>query len=707
MKKTLKNKKLQEAVPISRRNQPHAKRILPLMLSSVLGAMPMAQAATINVGGGCSLVDAITAANSDTATGGCSAGSGADTIELESSTIYTLTVANNNDDSDNGLPSITSEITINGNGSTISRDGMAPDFRILYVAETIGELTLNELTIQNGYITEDDPFLPLKDFVGSGILNRGTLTINNSTVSGNHIRNTSTFDGVPTNGGGIWNSGTLTLNYTVVMGNSAFFKYLDVGMRTDNESGSGGGIWNSGILTLSNSTVMGNQTHESGGGIWNSGTLMLINSTVEDNSASGDYSYHSSHFDTYRDVRNVGSGGGIWNSGALTLLDSIIINNKTDNGGGGILNGGTVTLSNSSIAGNSAFGNDYRYYDRHYDGSGSSRTDDQDTGSGGGISNSGTLTLTNSTVEGNEANSKGGGISSDGTLTLLNSTIAGNSAFGNYYHFFRDKTHYPFTESEEQGTIGSGGGISNSGTLTLTNSTVAGNDVNSTGGGIKNSNSMTLLNSIIANSLNGGDCINEGTLSSTNNLIEDGTCSSAFSPGTDPNLGPLQDNGGPTQTYALLTGSPAIDAGTNDGCPNTDQRGVTRHGTCDIGAYEYQGIPTYVDLLSLTATGSYHPEFNLYYADIQWETGLEIDSSHFEILKSAEPEGPYQAIRIWYYDGQYYQTERISAQGEGWKYRVFDPFVPAGETYYYQLKEVDIYGISTEYGPVFATMPNP
>ena len=63
------------------------------MLCSLLGlsAMPMAQAATINVDGGCSLVDAITAANSDTATGGCSAGSGADTIELESSTTYTLT----------------------------------------------------------------------------------------------------------------------------------------------------------------------------------------------------------------------------------------------------------------------------------------------------------------------------------------------------------------------------------------------------------------------------------------------------------------------------------------------------------------------------------------------------------------------------------------------------------------------------------------
>jgi len=209
----------------------------------------------------------------------------------------------------------------------------------------------------------------------------------------------------------------------------------------------------------------------------------------------------------------------------------------------------------------------------------------------------------------------------------------------------------------------------------------------------------------------GGDCINEDTLepSSTNNLIEDGTCSSAFPPGTDPNLGPLQDNGGPTFTHALLAGSPAIDVGSNADCPETDQRGVTRpiNGICDIGAYEYQGIPTYIDLLSLKATGAYHPEFGLYYTDIQWQTGLEIDTNHFEILKSTKQEGPYQPIRVWYeQDGQYYPTERISAQGEAWKYRVFDPDVSARQTYYYKLEDIDIYGISRQPGPVSATMPD-
>jgi hypothetical protein len=85
------------------------------------------------------------------------------------------------------------------------------------------------------------------------------------------------------------------------------------------------------------------------------------------------------------------------------------------------------------------------------------------------------------------------------------------------------------------------------------------------------------------------------------NLEDASTC--AFSgPGdltnTDPMLGPIQDNGGPPWTHALLPGSPAINAGTNSGCPGADQRGVKRplFGTCDIGAYEY-GFFQYLPVL--------------------------------------------------------------------------------------------------------------
>src|SRR5262249_37573460 len=150
-----------------------------------------------------------------------------------------------------------------------------------------------------------------------------------------------------------------------------------------------------------------------------------------------------------------------------------------------------------------------------------------------------------------------------------------------------------------------GGGIFNAGgaRLTVTSSTLSDNSANS-GGGIFNSSSGTLAlnNSIVANSPSGGDVyIRGGTVSGSHNLIGDGGNGLGLA-GTisgDPLLGPLADNGGPTQTFALLPGSPAIDAGDNnlavDASNNpltTDQRGVARiaGGTVDLGAFEVQTI---------------------------------------------------------------------------------------------------------------------
>ena len=147
-----------------------------------------------------------------------------------------------------------------------------------------------------------------------------------------------------------------------------------------------------------------------------------------------------------------------------------------------------------------------------------------------------------------------------------------------------------------------GGGIGNiGGTLTVTHSTFSGNSA-SEGGGIYNGvdpdtetiGTLTLANTILANSPSGGDCVNNGgTLTPAGvNLVEDGSCGASTDPTHfltgDPQLGPLAPNGGPTQTHALLVGSPAIDAADNSFCLDTDQRGVARpQGTaCDIGAYE-------------------------------------------------------------------------------------------------------------------------
>ena len=173
----------------------------------------------------------------------------------------------------------------------------------------------------------------------------------------------------------------------------------------------------------------------------------------------------------------------------------------------------------------------------------------------------------------------GGGIYiGGGTATISNSTLSGNRA----------------------SSFGTGGGIANGGRLTINNSTISGNSAFRQGGGISAGNA-TIQNSIFANN-SGGNC--NGAVSSNGfNLSSDGTCT-FNGPGdlnkTNPKLGALQNNGGPTQTMALLPGSPAIDAGNPSGCTDgsghllkTDQRGMPRpdpedSGGCDMGAYESQ-----------------------------------------------------------------------------------------------------------------------
>ena len=231
---------------------------------------------------------------------------------------------------------------------------------------------------------------------------------------------------------------------------------------------------------------------------------------------------------------NGGRGGGILNNGGTTTLNNAIVSGNSALGqGGGIFSAdnSATTLNNSTVSGNTA-------------------PDD------GGISNNGgTTTLNNSTVSGNSAtNNTGGGIGNNsGTTTLNNSTVSGNSAAS-----FR------------------GGGINNSGTLKLNSSTVSGNMAPNGGGISNNGGTTTLNNSIIANSTSGGDC--SGTVNASYSLVEDGTCGVMNGVNNnltgDPNLGPLQNNGGSTQTHALLTGSIAIDKGNST--LTTDQRGFTR-----------------------------------------------------------------------------------------------------------------------------------
>jgi hypothetical protein len=148
-----------------------------LALLLALGQAP-ALAATINVGGTCTLVRAINAANSDTTAGGiCTQGSGADTIVLPANSTQTLTAVNNIRYGPTGLPAIRSIITIAGNNSTIRRAASAPEFRILVVGQN-GNLTLRQTKVTGGSLPGDSR--------GGGVYRRsGTLTLIGCTISGN------------------------------------------------------------------------------------------------------------------------------------------------------------------------------------------------------------------------------------------------------------------------------------------------------------------------------------------------------------------------------------------------------------------------------------------------------------------------------------------------------------------------------------------
>jgi len=230
---------------------------------------------------------------------------------------------------------------------------------------------------------------------------------------------------------------------------------------------------------------------------------------------------------------------------------------------------------------------------------------------GGAISNRGTLVLTNTTVSGNSAGDGGGGIFNSGTLTVTNSTLSSNSATGNFgggiFNYFGTATVINSTLSGNSSIVGGGGIDNHGGTVTLTFTTLSGNSAPN-GGGIFNyggptNGSTTVKNVIIANSPRGGNCyVPQGTITSQGyNLSDDSSCSSFFTQ-TDINNIParldptgLQNEGGPTQTIALLATSPAVDAIPTGSCTDVnlnsvtiDQRGRQRPqgSACDIGALE-------------------------------------------------------------------------------------------------------------------------
>lgn len=341
-------------------------------------------------------------------------------------------------------------------------------------------------------------------------------------------------------------------------------------------SGRGGGLDNesSATVAISNCKFSNNQAYYLGGGIghnYGTGELNLTNCVISQNTVIATYggglatdggggtvnlllctvSANTSNF----------YAGGIYNGsgGIMTITESTILDNVLTidsfggaGDGGGISNDGTLAIDRSTIAYNSA-----------------------ERGNGGGINNQGILTVTNSTFFYNLAAQDGGAIESVGSTTLTNCTITLNAAA------------QQFTSGQ---TRNGGGGVANFGnffsTPTLRNTIVAGND--------------SPTNPEVAGEIfsNGYNLIGDGTGGTI--MPMDGDQIGTSDAPIDPLLGPLQDNGGPTETCALLGGSPALDAGGAVEGLTGDQRNMPRPvddpllepapggDNSDIGAFESQ-----------------------------------------------------------------------------------------------------------------------
>jgi CSLREA domain-containing protein len=329
----------------------------------------------------CSLREAIIAANTDSATGGCPAGSGADAIEFGSSlstpAVFTLSmVGANEDNAASGDLDLSGVLIIQGTGADqIIIDGNGTD-RVFEVRPG-ATIILSDLTIRNG-----NP--------GSGATGGGIMITGGTPRSKLTLVNSSVLNNTATSGGGIQNLGngaTTTIENTRISSNIA--------------SVSGGGISNTGNLAVLNSTLDQNQAR-TGGGIDHSGfTLNLTNVTISNNGASDD-------------------GGGVYNRADAILLN-VTLSENTANGpetGGNIFNDtASLSIKNSIVANSDADGNCF-----NSEGFLNSQGHNLDSGNTCGFTKAGDLTNTDPML---------GDLQDNGGNTLTHALLAGSPAIDN------------------------------------------------------------------------------------------------------------------------------------------------------------------------------------------------------------------------------------------------------------------------------------
>jgi predicted outer membrane repeat protein len=533
------------------------------------------------------------------------------------------------------LPTITEALTITGPGATaVSITGMGTTriFDLDIGGGGTFDATISGLTLthDSGTVTGD----------GGAVLNEGThLTLADDVIHGN--KSDSGGGGVATD----TDTNMLVLQNTEVSGNTAGSKgggvyvtgnraELDVtdstisgNTATNSEGGALYFYSGRGVLNVTNSTMSDNTAGSYGGAAWVGGEYghaTFSGATVSGNTAGGGGGGLSLYIDNVA-ISNTtisgntadGSGGGLYSddiSGGFSIDNSTINDNTASSDGGGVWFDSPyapVTITNTTISGNTAVAGGGAYIEGESEG-GSSVTFSNSTlsgntatdGSGGGLYAGfvgSPVSLFNSTVSGNTAAGEGGGVSFAGYygLNLVQTTITNNTAttFGGLYlpvneevvkarhaaHVQADAgnnhpEHKAAHESAQGAHAQSVTKLPVNGETNSTGTIIAGNTGTDIGAG-----SVVDSNHSLFGSVDAGTTVNDlgGTLT-----------------GVDPMLGPLGDNGGPTQTHALLAGSPAINTSTDPVADFTgnayDQRGAgflradVVSGLVDIGAFEVQ-----------------------------------------------------------------------------------------------------------------------
>ncbi len=673
--------------------------------------------------GGCSLREAIQAANTDGAYGGCGAGSGTDTINLPGGT-YTLSITGASEDSNaTGDLDINSAIIIQGAGAgSTTLDGDSID-RVFHVFST--DVEIHDITITGGRAPDSEdgePFQNVENGEGGGgicVDSGAVLTIADSTISGNRSGDGGDASyrepGGGGDGGGISNLGTLQISGSTINGNTAGDGGIDTeGQEDPGEGGRGGGIYSddNSMLILVNSTVTGNHSGNGGdgygagygGGIFCNSTAeaAFTNTTISQNATGTDGTY--------------GSGGGIFSYGTMDIAYSTISSNQSCYGGGINTSWSDISIANSTISGNTALG------------------------PGGGLninsSNGNHVKLTHSTVTNNTTVSgNGGGVYSYGypsgqlAMELKNSIISGNVDNGGQNNDCRRDNSGIYT-SHNYNLVGSAGQCQAS-----------------------ESNDQETTNPMLDALADNGGPTQTHALQQYSPAIDNGACADI-----DSNV-VSEDQRGDIRPYPggsdcdigafELNRFPCSRPEWDEGCTFFENFGCPQSKYCDNDYDETQYLCTAVlgctslddnskswcsaEIVTPCGIGvetgkphcycdsegdcSCHADAKITLLDfdalrqdggvrLAWRTGSELSCGVFEIMRcernsymsTAEPNcAPADHVEL-------DLTTLCEGNPGGADYEAFDADVSAGASYSYYLREVDFTGSQNDYGPAIVPM---